>query len=376
MKRAKVLVSVVAALMVLAVAYVLIGPSEREPGSGNATLTDEFGPIEIVRDEWGIPHIFSETDGGAMYGLGYATAQDRAFQMYLSLRIVQGRLAEAIGNKTSARGTAIQNDKAMRLFGFYGAAEEVAQNLDSETTDLLEAYSRGVNDYSTDHDLLYLFDEFEIEPEPWSPAACIASWWHMGQFFAGDGLGDLRVYNQIKAGEYTSGPVHYDDEAAVVQREDVSEEWILEVEGFVHEHGLRPDEDGDGTAPEFSHAWVVGGTRTTTGSAVLCSDPQTPVRNPSLFYEFHVHGESFNSRGIGVPGSPAILIGWNENVAWGVTALGADQADLFLVHTDPDHPNHYFLDGELREMEIWTEEIHVRGERSQNITIREGPGQW
>ncbi len=375
MRRGVIPSILVAALAALACIYVLSRVPGREPGNGNSASIDEFGRIEIVRDEWGIPHVFSDTDGGAMYGLGYATAEDRAFQMYFSLRIVQGRLAETVGDaeKTSGAGTAVENDVAMRLLGFYRAAEKLTRNLDNETRTLLEAYSRGVNDYVAHHrqDLPYLFEDYDLEPEPWSAAACIASWWHMGQFFAGDGLGDLRVYNRIKAKEFQPGPARYDDEAAVVQQDDVGEDWIRQVEEFVEEHQLRFDGQAKGTSPEFSHAWVVGGNRTTTGSAVLCSDPQTPVRNPSLFYEFHVRGETFNARGIGVPGSPAILIGWNQNVAWGVTALGADQADLFVLHTDPDRPNGYLFEGESREMDVWTEEIPVRGGMSQNITIRE-----
>ena len=106
---------------------------------------------------------------------------------------------------------------------------------------------------------------------------------------------------------------------------------------YAREHGLAAAA-ATASGPKFSHAWVVGGKRTTTGSSVLVSDPQTPVRNPSLFYEFHVQGKTFNARGIGVPGSPIILIGFTDQVAWGVTALGADQADLFLLETDPASP--------------------------------------
>ena len=90
--------------------------------------------------------------------------------------------------------------------------------------------------------------------------------------------------------------------------------------------------------PKFSHAWVIGGKQTTTGASVLVSDPQTPVWNPSMLYEFHAQGATFNARGMGVAGSPVILIGFNQHVAWGMTALGADQADLFILKTDPDHP--------------------------------------
>ena len=107
-------------------------------------------------------------------------------------------------------------------------------------------------------------------------------------------------------------------------------------------HAPRGPGDPD---PKFSHAWVIGGKKTTTGSSVLVSDPQTPVWNPSMLYEFHVKGATFNTRGAGVAGSPVILIGFNQRVAWGMTALGADQADIFILKTDPNRPDQYQVDG-------------------------------
>jgi len=164
-----------------------------------------------------------------------------------------------------------------------------------------------------------------------------------------------------------------DESAAVVKREDVTAEWIDRVNRFLKEHGLlsgesTPQEKSEG--PKFSHAWVVGGRKTTTGSAGLVSDPQTLVGNPSMFYEFHVRGKTFNVRGIGVAGSPVILIGFSEHVAWGMTALGADQADLFRLKTDPDHPDQYFFDGQWRPMEVVEETIRVKGQPPQKLKVR------
>jgi len=162
-----------------------------------------------------------------------------------------------------------------------------------------------------------------------------------------------------------------DDKPAVVKRTDVSAEWIERVNRYAREHGLSSG-SGDGPAgPKFSHAWAVGGRRTTTGSSVLVSDPQTPVRNPSLFYEFHVQGKTFNARGIGVPGSPIVLIGFTEQVAWGVTALGADQADLFQLETDPGRPDQYRFDGQWRPMTVYRETIRVKEGEPIECTVRE-----
>ena len=112
-----------------------------------------YGTVELLRDSWGVPHVFAETDEGAMYGLGYAAAQDRGFQMHYFLRMMQGRMSEVFGvvDKKRAGGVGqnntLEHDRVMRAFGFAAAAKEVVSNLDRETLSLLEAYSAGVNDY-------------------------------------------------------------------------------------------------------------------------------------------------------------------------------------------------------------------------------------
>lgn len=358
------------------------------------------GSVELIRDRWGVPHVFAETDAGAMYGLGYATAQDRAFQMHYMLRIVQGRLAEVIGDvqKTRRNEGAVFNDRKMRTFGFYRAAQKTAANLDDESRSLLQAYCDGVNAYIEQNpdELHPLFAKLDFTPEPWTPADCIVSWWHLAQFFATDGTRDLLHYRNLTSGrsrdpremmrgrggvdpiESTEDLTHMgpDDAAAVVRRDDADDAWIEKTHEYLSMHGYEvesPSGAGQGGAegPKFSHAWVAGGKVTGTGAATLVSKPQTPVTNPSLFYEFHICGETFDVRGCGVPGSPVILIGFNRNVAWGMTALGADQADLFRLKTDAEHPNAYQFDEEWLPIEYVEEEIKVKGGRTQTIAVRQ-----
>ncbi len=359
-----------------------------------------YGKVELLRDRWGVPHVFAETDAGAMYGLGYAAAEDRAFQMYYNLRIIQGRLAEVVGDvkvgisrqRPEGTNSAIRSDIEMRTIGYWPAALETAQQLDPELRSLLEAYSEGVNDCirNEPNDLTYLFARYGLEPEPWTPAACIASWWRLSLFFSGDGLREMTTYYEIKDGQRkvksfapgdTEGPLniegrHVRDDASVIQRDDVGDEWLDAVMDCATEHNLMrkidvtPQRQRMPEGPRFSHAWVVGKMRTTNGSAVLVSDPQTPVRNPSLFHEFHICGDSLNARGIGVAGSPNLLIGFTPNVAWGLTALGADQADLFLLKTDPNRPNQYQIDGQWLDMEVRTETIRVKDAEPQTLTVR------
>ena len=161
--------------------------------------------VEILRDTWGIPHIFSDTDAGAFYGLGYATSEDRAFQMTYSLRIIQGRLSEVIGEvrKLNRDETSIDHDRKMRTFCFYRAAQRTAAHLDRETLGLLQAYCDGVNAYFREHqDKLHpLFARTGLQSELWTPADCLASWWHLGQFFATDGTRDLIAGRNEAAGQ-------------------------------------------------------------------------------------------------------------------------------------------------------------------------------
>lgn len=352
--------------------------SAQRPVVNRAARLAQYGQVELLRDAWGVPHVFSESDQGAFYGQGYACAEDRGFQMYYFLRIIQGRLAEVVGDVAKLRkgrpGTAAQSDELMRTFGFASAAREAAEHLDTETLAMLKAYCQGVNDYfaansGREHPL---FAELGLDREPWTPEACILSWWHMAQFFAKNGLNDspsFELPNRNRAGAPQVGP---DDDAAVVHREDVSEAWIQRVNEFVQSHGLLPKSSPgpDDPNPKFSHAWVIGGRKTTTGAAVLISDPQTPVWNPNMFYEFHLKGKTFNARGIGVPGSPLILIGFNQSVAWGVTALGADQADLFLLKTDATRPNQYEVDGQWLDMTVREETIKIKDGETRRIEVR------
>ncbi len=401
-----------------------------------ALAADDHGKVELVRDRWGVPHVFAETDAGAMYGLGYATAEDRGLQMHYSLRIMQGRLAELIGNvkKVNRDDTAVENDRKMRTFGFHRAAKKLAVQLDQQSVELLQAYSDGVNDYfQQNKDKLHeVYEKVGLDPEPWTPADCLVSWWHLAQFFATDGTRDLMHWrNLTQGGPNVRRPqparggarapgrggrgapargapgrgapgrgapgrggrgaaargglpprsenikkLPSDESTAVVQREDVTDEWLGRARAFLRKHGYKLDDQAakpqtGPSGPKFSHAWVADGRTTGTGSAVLLSEPRTPVANPSLFYEFHISGKTFDARGVGVPGSPVILIGWNRHVAWGMTALGADQADLFRLKTDDDHPDQYQFDGKWRPMRLIREQIKVKGGRTQSIVIRQ-----
>jgi penicillin G amidase len=333
--------------------------------------SEEFGAIEILFDTWGVPHVYSDTDEGAYYGLGYATAQQRGFQMYYTLRIIQGRLAELVGKDfTNEQGeTAVQSDCRMRILGYHRSAKSLIPTLDQQTVSLLQAYADGVNDYIRNNPgkLSYLFRQYHLKPETWTPAECIVSWWYFSQFMDGNKF----QKSLTPPANHNTSPIR-DEEAAIVKKSLVSEEWLDQVNRFAQEYPISPQYIRSATsAPMFGHTWVIGKDKSKDSGAVLCSNLQAPVRNPSVFHEFHISGENFNARGIGIPGSPILFVGWNKYVAWGITPLGADQADIFKLTVNEENQNQYRYNDTWKEIRSWEETVYVKDATPETVTIKE-----
>jgi acyl-homoserine lactone acylase PvdQ len=319
--------------------------------------------------------VFADTDEGAMFGLGYASAEDRYFQMCFNRLVMQGRVAEVFGD-LGGEGGVLQNDRQMRTLGAYRAAQTIVGNLDEPTRQLLQAFSDGVNHYTAANKarLHPLFETYHFVPEPWAPADSIVAWWHLlGGFWGVGGTLDREIPRR-RGADGRERTIHLDEDAAVVKRRDVSERWVEALHRFVEENGLEPYQMSGSSVwegPKFSHGWALGGTITESGSSLLVGDPQLPIRNPSFWYEFHVSGKTLHARGIGFPGAPGIMVGFTPGVAWTVTALAADQSDLFVLEIHPDNPDQYLLDGQWRDMDVRMETIHVRGAEPISLKVRE-----
>jgi len=341
---------------------------------------EESVEVIIARDAHGVPHIRSATDAGAFFGLGYATAEDRLVQMNLNVRTVQGRMAELLGPAW------VEQDRYFRIVGMWRQARTVAAGLDAEHRALLQAYADGVNAWLGSHPegLHELFAELEMEPEVWTPAHSIAAWWRVGNLFISDPFTKASPYyafmdlvRELGLDEAIAeflGEAHPGDpEAGVVQASDVPEEVRDAIAAYAAAMGYGDAARGipprafaarhphhfAHPIPRFSHAWAVGGARTTTGKAVILSDPQYPVSFPNLLYEWQFTGATFNARGARVPGAAGFLIGFNEHLAWGLTAAGADQRDLMRL--EMMDRNRYLVDGVAHPLETEEEIIHVRG---------------
>jgi penicillin amidase len=339
--------------------------------------------ILLVRDAFGVAHVFAKSDAGAFFGAGFAAAEDRLFQMYWGRLMYRGRVAEFFGQGPQLPGSSppryqhVEHDRAARLYGWERHARAVVAALDPALRALLEAYAAGVNAALADPGtpIHPHFAAFGIPLEPWTSEDCIGLWIRSVRHFATDPTGKAAGLHEFEALvaqlgleaaiAQMTGTVVYDESAAAVQQSDVPPEVQAAMQAYAEQWGLAAAARGPypHEGPHFSHAWAVGSARTTTGTAVLHSDPQIPITTPSTLYEWHMRGATFSVRGAGFAGSPNVLVGSTDTTAWGATALGLDQADLFRLVVDPlAHPGQYQLDGAWLPWELEeTETILVAG---------------
>jgi penicillin amidase len=266
------------------------------------------------------------------------------------------------------------------------AAQRKAQGLDADTVALLRSYADGINAWTESQDSLHLLDRLGITPQHWTVAHVLASWHALARHFSIGALKEagLRVAfdeDVARLGEQAAVEAWLDSlhpgvpSAGIVQLDDLDPEYVNAVNRYAASVGYG---DGDlrtmiaspQAGPHFSHVFAVSGKRTASGRALLVADPQLKVKLPSTWYEFQLESPGFRVRGVGVPGSPGIAIGFNEHMAWGITAGGGDQADLYRL--EPGYEaNTYVMDGVTYAMGVSEELIAVRDGASVPVIVRE-----
>ena len=291
--------------------------------------------VEIQRDACGVPHIFAETEPDLFVGYGYAMAQDRLFQMDYLRRQALGRLSEVLGPD------AYEYDLLARTVGLHRIAEEETARLPGETAARYEAFAAGVNAYiEACEDLPPIeFELLDYRPESWRPLDSIAllgefRWYLTGRFpviavpeLAKRALGEGALYRAFLTAEAIDETILHPGEYASAGR-------------GVGEPPMGGIDDGTG-----SNNWVIGPSRSTSGGAMVASDPHIAFGAPNCWYQAHLVGGRFNVAGAGYAGAPGILIGRNRRVAWGITNNISSQRDLYQERTDPAHPGAFLYDG-------------------------------
>jgi penicillin G amidase len=386
---------VVLALLVLA-AFYLLPRSSFPKTSGELRVEGLSGPVEIFRDQNGIPHIYASSSHDLFFAQGYLHAQDRFWQMDFWRHIGSGRLSEMFGEAT------LETDMFLRTLGFEQIVlEEIERLGGSETVASLQSYADGVNAYLATRQGLSLSLEYAIlglinadyTPEPWKIEHTL-TWAKMMAWDLGGNM-DIEIRQAILAGSLSMEeleditPSYPDDHPVIVPGYQAG--WDLQplaaqyrripgLQDLLLDSLERTSLVGGLLGPRLeglgSNNWVISGEHTSSGMPLLANDPHLGVQLPSIWYENGLHcapkgpGCPYEVTGFSFASAPGVVIGFNDRIAWGVTNVGPDVQDLFIEKINPANPNQYEFQGQWLDMDVATEIIHVAGGDPVEITIR------
>ncbi|AVO39454.1 penicillin acylase family protein [Pukyongiella litopenaei] len=342
------------------------------------TLTVEGldAPVEILRDNANVPHILSASDGGVFFGLGYAHAQDRLWQMMVLRRTAQGRLSEVFGAAT------VPVDRLMRRYDLYRLAGQSVGAQDDLALAALEAYAAGVNarlaeinDRALGRGAPEMF-LFDMPVAPWRPADSIAVIKLMAVQLSGQFRNEIlraRVSLALSdparlvdimpdmPGQGVAALPEYADLAPGVRRQ------ALAVPDLPR-HPLDPVA-AIGLAGA-SNAWTAAPTRSASGGTLLANDPHLGFTAPSIWYLARLELQSGGVIGGTIPGIPAVLTGRSARLGWGLTSAYVDDQDLHIEKLNPDNPEEYLTPDGYKRFETRPSIIEIRDQPAITLTLR------
>lgn len=356
-------------------------------------------PVEILRDQWGLNHIYAKNQHDLFFAQGYAAAKDRLFQFEIWRRQATGTVAEILGERE------LKRDIGTRLFKFRGDMTEEMNYYHPDGVEIVTAYTDGVNAYIAEaladpDNLPVEFKMLNIKPQKWTPEVVISR--HQGLL---GNIGQELQYGRAvaKLGEATVKDLNWfhpkepdmkldpsitsemlsEDilelynayrRGVRFQPEDVQPEYRAAVETQAL---LAMNEDfEDDTYSIGSNNWVVSGELMEDGNTYMANDPHRTIAVPSLRYMAHLVAPGWDVIGGGEPEIPGISIGHNNYGAWGLTVFRTDGEDLYVYDLNPDNLNQYKYNGEWMDMEVITETIKIKGQEDQTVDLsytRHGP---
>ena len=332
------------------------------------------GNVEIRFDDQMIPHIFADNDHDLFFAQGYVTAKDRLWQMDFQTRFASGRLSEVIGEK------AIDLDKYQRRMGMvYGAENMVkAMQKDPEMLAIMNAYAEGINAYIASlkpGDYPIEFKILNYKPEEWKIINSALLLKLMSATLSG---GSNEFYMNNILNEYGPEVVKnlFPD---YPYREDpiipVGTKWNFKPVEIPQKPALLTSADGQNIITKEkvegigSNNWAVSGSRSATGSPMLANDPHLELSLPSIWYQIQLAGGDANVYGVSLPGSPGVIIGFNKDVAWGVTNVDADVLDWYKIQFKDKSLKEYWYNNTWNKVNRRIETISIRGGGTVTDTV-------
>ncbi len=341
--------------------------------SETLTVAGIGGPVEIVRDNANVPHIFGQTDEDVFFALGMAHAQDRLWQMTMLRRTAQGRLSELFGART------LKTDELLRRLDLYARAVESAEGLPLDTTLALRAYAAGVNAWIAEVNEgargrgAPEFWLFEPSIAPWQPADSIV----IGKLIALQLSGHLSAdVLRARAGELLSDDrlsdilpdAHGEGMTALPEYSTLFDAPLPRFAETVPPASLSPfPKPGHEGA---SNAWAAAPTRSAARGTLLANDPHLELTAPSIWYLARLELETGGVIGGSIPGAPAILIGRSENLGWAMTSSYADDQDVFIEKLNPENPEEVMTPEGWKPLASRRSIIHVKDAEPVALTLR------
>lgn len=378
--------------------------SQNHGGQADTLSVDGLSqPVEVIRDRWGVNHIYAKTEHDLFFAQGYSAVKDRLFQFEIWRRQATGTVAEILGRRE------LKRDIGTRLHMFRGDLKAELNWYHPRGEAIVTAFVEGVNAYVEEalrspNTLPLEFKLLGIKPGRWTTATVISRFngllgnlpqeVNMAQAVRMMGVEKVRDLSQFYGGE-PKLDVDPDIDLSLITRDIIdlytafrepirftADEVLAEYQGAVAP--AQRAEAQEPTAVDLSmrqedigsNNWVVSGRLTESGKPLLMNDPHRLQAAPSLRYWSHLVGPGWNVIGGGEPMLPGVSIGHNEYGAWGLTIFGTDGEDLYVYETNPANANQYKYQGSWEDMKIVKDTIRVKGEAPVAVELkytRHGP---
>jgi len=293
-------------------------------------------PVDVHWDAFGVPYVHAQNDADLYYTMGYIHAQERLWQMTLTQLSAEGRFAEFFGEEL------VEIDKFQRTIGFWNTAQNIERESDPVLIAALQSYADGVNTYVRNNrrNLPIEFSLLDVEPIEWTVTHSIAltrlmawdqniHWWsELVYGFLGEIMEPQRLQELF--------PV-YDDRYPTTLTDTQSRNLASSLLPLIDTEFSRRKLLSMEGVQVGSNAWALRGEKTESGYPILAGDPHMGLNMPGFWFEAHLSAPSHSITGATIPGTPFVVLGKNDHLAWTITNMMADVIDFFIETTDPDN---------------------------------------
>ncbi|CAN5458167.1 penicillin acylase family protein [soil metagenome] len=367
--------------------------------NGNIPVKGLVRPVEVQKDEFGVPHIYSANASDMYFTMGYMHAQDRLWQMDLTRRVAEGRLSEILGKDV------LEYDKLFRTIGISRLSSKLYDNISPESKIILDNYTKGVNHFIETHSkqLPLEFDILNYKPAEWKPQNSLEvirmMGWELNLSWYTD-IAFSKIVEKFGVEKAKDLFPDYPEDKPFIIKEKTTDTLRSSIPKKISEQIEDPNADkiknkiqdnynklaelGTGfynSCRNFSdfyglqgmhvgsNSWIISGKKSETGKPLLANDPHLSLGVPSKWYEIDLHNEENRSdvSGFSLPGTPLIVIGKNNTITWGITNLMNDDCDFYMLKKDSTDNHKYIYNNTSYLLDSVSEKIKIKDVKDEYV---------